>query len=205
METVDTRYWPIFGKHSSMYATIMAFRLACIAQPGSPEQRRLQQAIRDGVALVKTWSMFPKDNFGRFCSHMRYLTRKLGSNQKDPVPTLWSIGASVEECQSGFGSPFYKPVVKSRMAANITYDTIWASRHAISEEEQKSRAIGNQARDQPSGAALTNVNHHSPMRSTDVSGQPPLDFLLDDSAFLFDEGSDFMNLIEGWGNLVGNS
>ncbi|PYI11230.1 hypothetical protein BO78DRAFT_130118 [Aspergillus sclerotiicarbonarius CBS 121057] len=203
METMETRYWPIFAKHSSMYATIMAFRLACIAQPGSPQQARLQQAIRDGVGLVKTWSMFQKDNFGRFCSHMDYLTHKLGNTQKHSLPTLWSIGTSGQERQSGCGSPFYKPFVKSRMAANITYDTIWASKHAILEEQQTSREIHSQERDQSSVGPI-NVDV-SPIRPADMSGQPLLDFLLDDSAFLFNESSDIMNIFEDWENLVGNS
>ncbi|PWY68993.1 hypothetical protein BO94DRAFT_590574 [Aspergillus sclerotioniger CBS 115572] len=203
METSETRYWPIFAKHSSMYATIMAFRLACIAQPGSSQQARLQQTILDGVTLVKSWSMFQKDNFGRFCSHMEYLSRKLGKNQKESLPTLWSMG-SWQEKQSGFGSPFYKPAVKSRMAANITYDTIWASKHAILEEEQKSRVVYIQDPDQSLRAGLADVHHVSPMRSADVPGLP-VDFLLDDNAFLFNESSDIMNIFEDWENLVGNS
>ncbi|OOF98998.1 hypothetical protein ASPCADRAFT_2424 [Aspergillus carbonarius ITEM 5010] len=204
METSETRYWPIFARHSSMYATIMAFRLACIAQPGSPQQARLQQAIRAGVTLVKSWSMFQKDNFGRFGSHMEYLTCKLGKNQKASLPTLWSMGTAWQDKQSGFGSPFYKPAVKSRMAANITYDTIWASKHAILEEEQKSRGVQLQDQDPSSKGHPAEVNQVSPMRSADVPGFP-VDFVLDDNALLFNESSDIMNIFEDWESLVGNS
>ncbi|KAH8705209.1 fungal-specific transcription factor domain-containing protein [Talaromyces proteolyticus] len=201
----ETPYWPIHGKHAAVYGTIMAFRLACIAQAGSNQRALLQQAIERGASLIKSWSMFPKDSFARISSHIDYLSRKLARNQRESMPKLSSSGIAWQDVQPDHETPSYKPFVKSRMAADVLYDTIWAGKYGALEEEQRSQELLSQDTNQFTSPTLPEINLNPDIGFPNGPEEHRLDTVLNDTAFFYRENSEIMDIFEDWESLIGNS
>jgi hypothetical protein len=131
----DSKYWPAFIKFSIMYSVIVNVPLANMEQHGSPQRLQLIQSLRDGIFLLKSFSMFEKDIWSRISSHISYILRKMEQvDQSKDSSAVTIAGLSTAKDRNFEQQKQLKMPVTSRIAANIIYHVVWTGKHAASSE-----------------------------------------------------------------------
>jgi hypothetical protein len=191
---VSNNCWPAFIKYAVMYALLFAIPLANIEAHGSSQRKQLVDAVRDGLLIMRSWSMFEKDHFSRVSGHVEWLLRKLEEADRGRASSSVSIsGNSVAAAATSAGKKRRLMFsVKSRMATNIMYETIWTAKYGAKAEERARNSIFSAPT--PSQA----------IPATSQLDMPALDGTMDN--FVFTDGwenSGFLDIFADWQSLIG--
>jgi hypothetical protein len=178
-----------------MYALLFAIPLANIEAHGSSQRKALVDAIRDGVLVMRSWSMFEKDHFSRVSGHVDWLLRKLEDADRGRASSTFSIsGNTIAAAGNGSGRKRRLMFsVKSRMATNIMYETIWTAKYGAKAEQARSNSLFSSA-PTPSQA----------IPATSQLDMPVMDGTMDN--FVFTDGwenSGFLDIFADWQSLIG--
>lgn len=195
--------WPVFVKYAVLYGLLFAMPLANIEPLGSSQRKNLLEAARDGLIVMRSWSLFEKDHFSRVSGHVDWLLRKLDDidrgRRNSASSSLTISGVPTTDASSGrkrrltFG-------VKSRMSTNIMYETIWTAKYGARAEEQ---SRGNQMFPPPAAAATTPSQTTLPTNQNQLD-IPALDASMDN--FVYTDGwenSGFLDIFADWQSLIG--
>jgi hypothetical protein len=184
--------WPAFVKYSVLYGLLFAIPLANIEPLGSSQRKQLIEAVRDGLGVMRSWSMFEKDHFSRVSGHVDWLLHKLDDADRGRASSTVTIsGNSTTDAGNVGKKRRLRFSVKSRMATNIMYETIWTAKYGAKGEEQ--------ARNQ-----LFPAPSPSQTLPTNQLDMPTLDPTLDN--FVFTDGwenSGFLDIFADWQSLIG--
>ncbi|KIW08424.1 hypothetical protein, variant [Verruconis gallopava] len=192
--TGSNNCWPVFVKYSVMYGLLFAIPLANIEPLGSSQRKQLIDAIRDGLVVMRSWSMYEKDHFSRVSGHIDWLLHKLeDADRGRALSTVTISGNSTTEAANGGKKKRLKFSVKSRMATNIMYETIWTAKYGAKAEEQARSNI----------FPTPTVSQALPASQLEI---PALNGTLDN--FVFTDGwenSGFLDIFADWQSLVGGT
>ena len=110
----QSKFWPAFVKNCVVYTTSLGLAISQMVEPIQANQ--LIEACHIANGLIQSWSIFSKDNYSRYASHIgnfiKNAGRELGTEAIQHHPTE-SIRV------------FDNSAVRSRMSANILYNVIW--------------------------------------------------------------------------------
>ena len=187
--------WPAFVKYAVMYALLFAIPMANIEPHGSSQRKQLIDAIRDGLSVMRSWSMFEKDHFSRVSGHVDWLLRKLEEADRGRANSTVSISGNPVTAAANASQKKNRLrfSVKSRMATNIMYETIWTAKYGARAEEQARNSI----------FTAPTPTQTMPTNQLDM---PALEGTMDN--FVFTDGwenSGFLDIFADWQSLIGST
>lgn len=187
--------WPAFIKYAVMYALLFAIPMANIEAHRSRERKQLCDAIRDGLVVMRSWSMFEKDHFSRVSGHVDWLLRKLEDADCGRANSSVSISGNsiTAAANANMKKNRLRFSVKSRMATNIMYETIWTAKYGAKAEEQQKNSI----------FSTPTPSLAMPSTQPDI---PALGGTMDN--FVFSDGwenSGFLDIFADWQSLLGST
>jgi hypothetical protein len=193
--------WPAFIKYAVMYGLLFAIPLANIEPSGTAQRKQLIDAIRDGLIVMRSWSMFEKDHFSRVSGHVDWLLHKLENADRGRSNSQVTISGNSTTAASNTTMKKNRLMfsVKSRMATNIMYETIWTAKYGAKAEEQARNNMFVSAATPAQTPSQVVPASNTAMDMAGMEGGGMDNFVFTDGW----ENSGFLDIFADWQSLIG--